>query len=150
VGRISYDGLGRRIVKAVGADDPNADVMGDWAATHHYYHNGRNMIETRNAASQVLKQQVWGLTYVDELVQVGLNQDPSNASTGTTENNCERFFWACQDANFNVVGLVSASGDLVERYEYTPYGRRTVFTHGWARGDFNGDGLINGTDYQPV
>ena len=31
-----------------------------------------------------------------------------------------------QDANFNVLGLVNASGALVERYEYTPYGQRKV------------------------
>jgi RHS repeat-associated protein len=31
-----------------------------------------------------------------------------------------------QDANYNVVGVVDDDGVLVERYEYTPYGRRTV------------------------
>ena len=32
-----------------------------------------------------------------------------------------------QDSNFNVLGIVDATGTLVERYEYTSYGRRTVF-----------------------
>ena len=32
----------------------------------------------------------------DELLQIGVNQDPQNAYTGTTENNCERLFWTCQ------------------------------------------------------
>ncbi len=31
------------------------------------------------------------------------------------------------DANFNVLGLVDDQGDLVERYEYRPYGERQVY-----------------------
>ena len=43
----------------------------------------------------VAKQQVWGTQYIDELVQVGLNQHASvDDSAG---NACQRFFWACQD-----------------------------------------------------
>ena len=41
------------------------------------------MIETRNGSDMVLKQQVWGLTYVDELVQTSINSDPS------ADNSCE-------------------------------------------------------------
>lgn len=77
-------------------------------------------------AARVLKQHVWGLSYIDELLQIGINQDPSD----TAESNggsCERFFWAMQDANYNVLALVNATGMLTERYEYTPYGQRTVY-----------------------
>jgi len=31
----------------------------------------------------------------------------------------------------------------VERYEYTPYGQRTVFSHGWIPGDVDGDGAAD-------
>jgi hypothetical protein len=72
-------------------------------------------------------------------VQIGVNQDPPNASTSITEarreNLCERFFWACQDSNYNVLGLVYATGVLAERYEYTPYGKRTVYSRGWLLGE---------------
>jgi len=71
----------------------------------------------------VLKQHVWGLTYIDELVQVRLNDDPADAN----ESDCETRYWALHNANFNVMGIVESDGDLKERYEYTPYGRRTVF-----------------------
>ena len=85
---------------------------------------------------------------MDELVQIGINQEPSNATSGTaTENVCERFFWVTQDANYNVIGVFSAYGDLIERYEYTPYGQRTIFTRGWIMADFTGDGVVNGGDY---
>jgi hypothetical protein len=32
-----------------------------------------------------------------------------------------------QDANWNVLGIVNSTGVLGERYEYTPYGQRTVY-----------------------
>jgi hypothetical protein len=33
-----------------------------------------------------------------------------------------------QNANVNVMMLVDVTGDTAERYEYTPYGNRTVYT----------------------
>jgi hypothetical protein len=131
VGTISYDGLGRRIAKKI-------DNSADWDYTYHYYHNGQSCVEERNGSGQVIRQYVWGLTYIDELLQLGLNQAPANPY----EQFCTRFFWACQDANFNILGLTRAKGGtlpsgvgrLVERYEYTPYGQRTIFTHGWFAG----------------
>ncbi len=44
----------------------------------------------------------WGLGYVDELVQIGINDDPTDAG----EDDCETFYWAMQDANYNVLGMV--------------------------------------------
>ena len=106
----------------------------------------------------MLKQHVWntagasgGGGYIDELVQVGLNIDPQNADTGTaTENLCERFFWPLHNANFNVMALLNAGGVMVERYEYTPYGGRTVFSHGWMLADFNNDGVVGQGDVDLV
>ena len=58
--------------------------------------------DTGEATDPVLKQYVWGLGYIDALVQVGVNQDPRNANDAAagadTENLCERFFWPMQDA----------------------------------------------------
>jgi len=139
VATLAYDGLGRRIAKAV-------TNCGDWDGTYHYYYDGQRMIETRNGSDQVLTQYVWGLTYVDELIQIAHNQDPENADEGITENVCERFFCVLQDANYNVLGVVNPSGGLVERYEYTPYGRRTVYTHGWHGGDYDNDGVLGEND----
>jgi hypothetical protein len=110
----SYDGLGRRISKAV-------SNSADWNCTYAYYHDGQRVIEIRNGSDQAIKQQVWGMQYVDELLQVGLNPSPSSGNT------CSTMYWAMQDANWNVLGVVDSSGALKERYEYTPYGQRTVF-----------------------
>ena len=112
---------------------------------------GQQLVETRNGSGNVLKQQVWGLSYIDELVQTSLNHDP----TDTTEDDCEFDYYALQDAHFNLLGMYgldetgrealfdyfpmagpenwvvadvfSQYGKLVERYEYTPYGERTVY-----------------------
>jgi len=49
--------------------------------------------------------------------------DPSDE----TEDACETKYWALQDANYNALAIVDSDGDLKERYEYTPYGQRTVY-----------------------
>jgi hypothetical protein len=59
---------------------------------------------------------------------------------------CKKFYWAMQDANYNVLGIASRTGRLIERYEYTPYGERTVYSHGWLPADFNDDGIVDVTD----
>ena len=81
IATMTYDGAGRRIVKAI-------THSGDWDSTYHYYYKGQSMAETRNGSGYVLKQHVWGLTYIDELVQVACsvslttNKCPQRASNG--------------------------------------------------------------------
>ena len=85
-----------------------------------------------------------------------LNQDPEN--TGEPNGgHCERRFYVQQDTNYNVVGVTGTAGNMVERYEYTPYGERTIFSHGYKFGDFNNEGKVDGSDlalwqqnYDPV
>ena len=91
--------------------------------TYNYYHDGQSVVEEQDGSGDTIKQYVWGTQYIDELVQTGLNDDPTDAN----ENDCETFYWGCQDANFNLLGIVDSNGDLKERYEYTPYGQRTVY-----------------------
>jgi len=59
-------------------------------------------------------QLVWGLQYIDELVQTAINHDPAD----TGEDDVESYFYAVHNANFNVLGLFDDSGDIQERYEY--------------------------------
>ena len=128
-GTIRYDGLGRRIVKQVGDGRSPTREAGDWEMTYHLYHDGRRTVEERNGSGQVIRQYVWGRTYVDELCQIGINADPADANEGPAGNQClcDSFYYALADVNWNVIGLVDSTGALVERYEYTPYGRRRVF-----------------------
>jgi len=115
VARIEYDGLNRRTRKMI-------DNCGDWDCTYRYtWDRNWRLLKTRNGSGQTLKQHVWGPRYVDEIVQLAVNTDPS------ADSNCEALCYPLQNANFNVLGLADANGVLVERYEYTPYGQRSVY-----------------------
>ncbi|MEX0745730.1 MAG: hypothetical protein WD118_09015, partial [Phycisphaeraceae bacterium] len=63
--------------------------------------------------------------YIDQLLQLAVNEDPFG--TDGSEDDCEVFFYALHDANYNLLALVDTSGAVAERYEYTPYGQRTVY-----------------------
>ncbi len=144
VGEMSYDGTGRRTIKAV---SHSADLNG----TYHYYYKVRSIVQIDNGSGQMLKQYVWGLKYIDELCQIGMNIDPANADTVQySENIAERFFYALQDANYNVLGVIGASGYLAERYEYTPYGQRTVYSHAVLLADIDGNGFNGITDLDQI
>ncbi len=86
----------------------------------YYYSSAYQIIEERvdERTNDIEKQYVWGIQYVDELVQ----RDRDSADDGTLE---EKHF-ALQDANYNLTCIVDANGDAQERYSYTPYGVRTI------------------------
>ena len=117
-----YDGTGRRIVV-------KTQNSGDLDGTEHVYYDGWSQVETRNGSGIVTKQMVWAGRvggYIDELLQIAHNLDWPDALPAADQT-AETQFWAMQDANYNVLGIVDESGKLVERYEYTPYGQRTTF-----------------------
>ena len=134
---IDYDGMGRRNKKAING-------TGAMDCTYHYYLSGQSVIEERNGSDYLLKQHVWGLGYIDELVQTGVNINPgvNDPSTTGTANTLDKFYFACQDANFNVLGVVQRvtsgssptgyAGTLAERYEYSAYEQRQVFSSSGA------------------
>jgi len=135
-----YDGLGRRITKTV-------DNTDQFDATYHYYYDasggGQRKVEVRNGSDLVLKQQVWGLPfrgYIDELVQVAVNGDPVDDPEFDPDDpdHDPRKYYALQDTQYNVIGLVDDAGDLIERYAYDRYGKRTVYqpvdgTDSWCK-----------------
>ncbi|QNN23812.1 hypothetical protein HED60_16555 [Planctomycetales bacterium ZRK34] len=75
--------LGRRIEKAV-------QNSADLDCTYSFFYNGQQLVETRDGSDLVLKQYVWGLQYIDELVQVGVNDDPADGA----EDDVESFYYA--------------------------------------------------------
>ena len=58
-----------------------------------------------------------------------------DATTGGTV--VEHYY--CHDANFNVTAVVNASGTVLERYAYTPYGELTVLDANFAPEAHRGD-----------
>ena len=84
-------------------------------------------------------QNVWGLRYVDDLVL----RDRATGGIGDLGINgsgLDERLYALQDANWNVIALVSTSGDVAERFNYTVFGVATALNP-----DFTS---YSGTDYQ--
>ena len=114
----SYDPTGRRITEAAGG-----------VTTAIYFTNQWQDIEERQAGT-VTRQNVWGLGYVNQLVE--RDDDPVAGNLGVTGSGLGERLYAQQDANWNVTALVDASGDVVERMVYSPYGTAAFLTSGWA------------------
>jgi RHS repeat-associated protein len=112
VATYEYDGQARRVSKTVSGTTTDA-----------YYTAGWQMIEER-VGGNVVRQYVWGVRYVDELVC----RDADTDANGSLDQK----LYAVHDANWNVTAIVDSSGAVVERYAYTPYGERTIMTPGWA------------------
>ena len=94
-----------------------------------YYSQNWQVIEERQGGTTT-RQYVWSPFYVDSLVE---RDDHDPATSGTALN---RRLYAQTDANFNVTSLTDASGTVVERYVYDPYGAVTVLNpDGTVRGD---------------
>ena len=113
----AYDGLGRRITKAL-------THSGYLDNTTHFYHDDQRTIETRNGSDIWTTNYVLGLQYIDELIQIKHNTTSAGTQAITTDDD---EYFALHDTMYSVIGIVDPAGDLVERYEYTPYGQRTVF-----------------------
>ena len=104
------------------------------------------MFETRNGSSQTTFQYVWGTQYVDELVMIDKNGDPSESNDcdpddQSGESTADARYFVHQDRNWNVVALTdydpsgSDEGNVVERYHYTPYGQFIVLNGDSGNGE---------------
>ena len=142
-----YDGKNRRTMKTVtncGIEETPND--GGNTTVHYYYAGmggtavsavGWNICETRNGSSQTTCQYVWGWQYVDELVMIDRNGDPTESNDcdpddQSGESTADERYFVHQDRNWNVAALTdydpsgSDEGNVVERYHYTPYGQFIV------------------------
>jgi len=101
----SYDPLGRRI-------ETITDVGGT-PANIRYFYVGWQVIEEQDAAGQTQATYVYG-TYIDEM----LNMQRDTDGNGTPED----YYYHADDL-YNVVAITSATGNVVERYEYGDCGK---------------------------
>lgn len=115
-----YDGLGRRIRKAL-------TRRGELDGTEFTYYAGPRAIELRNGSNQTLRQYVWGARYVDEIVRVDINGDP--AANSDCLGTGDAAYYYHQDANYNVVAVTDMTSAVVQRIHYTAYGQ-AVLTDG--------------------
>jgi hypothetical protein len=82
----------------------------------HYYYDGvrriQTVVPTRTLNQRVQAEYVYGRGYVDEFV---LQTHPDGDGN-------QQPVYMLQDANYNVVGLLSGSGTVREQYTWEPYG----------------------------
>lgn len=97
-----YDALGRRVSKL---------IMSPTTTTIHYYYSGDQIIEERDATDNVTATYLYGIG-VDDILQMHRNgQD----------------YWYHKNHLGSVVALTDGQGSVVERYEYDPYGKLTIY-----------------------
>lgn len=97
-----YDALNRRIQKV---------VVEPVETTTNYYYCGDQAIEERDANNAVIATYIFGIS-VDDVLQMQRG--------GNT-------YYYHKNHLGSVVALTDGSGNLVERYEYDPYGRPSFF-----------------------
>jgi RHS repeat-associated protein len=108
----AYDGLSRRVVKAIyvsGTLDHNE---------HAYFNEAWQLLEVRKEVSGMinsnpLEQYVWHPFYIDASVLRDYDATTSGSPT--------RYYYTF-DSNFHVTAATSATGSASERYYYSPYG----------------------------
>ncbi len=129
VAQYQYDGTGQRTEELSNFTGASA------GSVTHYYLSGQQVVETRVTASasatpvaaDVQYQYIWSPIYVDTPVLRDTYGSGSLVSG-------DRLYYTT-DANHNVtalVGKVSGTWQVVERYSYTAYGVSTVYDSGWT------------------
>jgi RHS repeat-associated protein len=81
---------------------------------------------TQGEISSSTTQYVWGLTYVNDLVERDDSGSSSDLSYGMAGSGLNERLYAVRDANHEVVALTDISGNVLERFDYSPYGTQTV------------------------
>ncbi len=107
----TYDALNRRVTES----HPGT-------LTDLYYNDQWQVIEEQ-VNGQTQTQYVWDPLAMDTLVERDSN--PING-------NLTLRLYAQQDTNGNVTALVDTSGNVLERFVYTPYGQLTVLSPTWS------------------
>ena len=127
VAEYRYDGTGRRIEELTDFDESGTPQT----VTHYYLDSSDQVLEERSGSPTANPQSlipsyqyIWSPRYIDAPIL----RDSFNTS-GQIVGSSRMYYLG--DANFNVTALVNASGAVVERYAYTPYGKVTVFTSKW-------------------
>ncbi len=106
-----YDGLNRRISETT------------TSTTDLYYSSQWQVLEER-VAGATSASNVWSSVYVDAMIL----RDRDTDANGTLD---ERLY-PTHDANFNVTGLINASGSVAECYAYDAFGKATVLNAAWT------------------
>lgn len=115
VASYGYDGTTRRITKTV-----------DGTTVHCYYNERWKAIEEREGSStDASRQYLWGArpNHRDELVRA----ERDTTAGGTLD---ERLY--CLMDYYDPIAMTDPTGDVVERYEFSAFGLRSVMDAAWT------------------
>jgi RHS repeat-associated protein len=106
-----YDGLGRRIVRVNGWANPDE--------TYDYYYNENWQVveERKDGDANPSSQYYWHPYYIDALA--------FRIYDATLTGTDSVIHYYVHDANFNVTAILDDTADVLERYQYMPYGEVT-------------------------
>ncbi len=94
--------------------------------TDHFYSTQWQVLED-DRGGHASNSYVWSPVYIDAMVE--RDRDSDNDTSHTLD---ERLY-ATQDANWNVTSVLTTSGTVVERFNYTAYGAQNVLNAStWA------------------
>jgi RHS repeat-associated protein len=108
----------------------------------YYYNESWQVLEEReDGGENPLDQYVWDIRYIDAPV-VRFHDGNTDGDYLDAQDNT---LYYTQDANMNATALVSASGTVVERCLYDPYGKATFLDGNWAPTEVQGhdDGTVS-------
>ena len=138
--RYGYDGLNHRITEQVATDAiPDAATA---AIRDLFYSADWQVLEERVRTGGVIPatadtRYVWSPVYIDAMVLRDRNAD-SNSSTGP--GGLEERVYVLQDGNWNTTALIAGAGvpgkvtgEVIQRFAYTPYGDRINLEPGWSK-----------------
>jgi RHS repeat-associated protein len=131
----AYDGLNHRITDSFGPG-PITSTRDLYYSLQWQVIEERVRTATGDIPTTADTRYVWSPVYVDAMIARDQNAD-SNSATGT--GGLEQRIYALQDANWNTTAIVAASGvpgfatgSVIYRFVYTPFGESTVLTASWA------------------
>jgi RHS repeat-associated protein len=110
VARYYYSAMNQRVMKHFDSDD---DGLLDEKTVYIYCH--QKVCEEQDENGNFKRDYIHGGQFIDEVV---MTSDVANAMGS----------FSLTDLRYSVYAVVDASGAVVERYQYDPYGSRTVLT----------------------
>lgn len=124
LGFYEYDARGYRIIKQTYSTNPER--------IHNYFTSNWQCIEERSedlsltspVTPVLCRQYIWGLRYVDDLIQ----RQRDTTGNGTLDET----LYAMSDRQFNVVAFSDTSGSILQRIDYTPYGKAIFLAANYA------------------
>jgi len=115
-----YDADNRRVRKDVVT--PSQGI----ADTDYWYSGWRVLEETALGATLAVRQFVYG-NYLDEVLVMDVD---INANGNCVDSGGSKRYFYHQNALYNVAGITDSSGNLLEVYQYDPYGKQILIKDG--------------------